>query len=104
MSEEDVSCPSTYSPGRAVVMTTPLEFAIESLMRQTGELPPEPSPRTLEALLVQLEQILERLRVAGVDVVRLEGRAEIARHALSSGDVSLASDSLREAAHSISRP
>ena len=95
MPEED-SCPSTYSPGRSVVMTTPFETALLALQHHVGSLTPEPSSRTLEALLVQLEQIIERARASGA-VDDWEDAAESARHALSSGDTVLAADILRDA-------
>jgi hypothetical protein len=100
--DEDISCPSTYSPGRAVVMTTSFESSVKALKSQVDALPPDPSARTLEALLVQLEQIIQRIRAAGGNVRRVDGTAEIARHALSSGDATLAADSLRDAASEIS--
>jgi hypothetical protein len=95
MTADDISCPSTYSPGRAVVMTTSLASSVGAVERQVNALPPDPSWRTVEALLVQVEQIFERLRAAGADVSDLEATAEAARHALSSADVSLATESLK---------
>jgi putative NIF3 family GTP cyclohydrolase 1 type 2 len=95
--QDDPRCPSTYSPGRAVVMTTPFEPALRVLAQQVETLPPEPPSRTIEALLVQLEQMLERTRVAGGTVAEAEFAAETARHALISGDLRLAADALQDA-------
>lgn len=104
MSDDGASCPSTYSPGRAMVMTTSFASAVSGLRQQVEALPSEPPWRTVEALLVQLEQIFERMRTAGLDVSPLEESTEIARHALSGDDVSLAVDSLRQTVSRVADP
>jgi hypothetical protein len=90
-----MDCPSQYSRGRAVAATSGPEATLAAIGR-TLDAEPAPSYRTVEALLVQLQQVLASRHI---------GHAMAAESALrdagailaGSGDAGLAALELRRA-------